>query len=95
VCSNFLNNFTESKTIKAKIKRNLDFHFPAYANEVIMIANGTGIAPFIGMITQKHQNTNTHLFWGGRTKASLQLYDTYIKDALQTKQLNNFYLTYS
>jgi sulfite reductase (NADPH) flavoprotein alpha-component len=54
VCSNFLNNFTESKTIKAKIKRNLDFHFPAYANEVIMIANGTGIAPFIGMITQKH-----------------------------------------
>ncbi|NRB58693.1 MAG: PepSY domain-containing protein [Winogradskyella sp.] len=94
LCSTQLSKLQKNHTIKAKLKRNLDFHFPTYAKEVIMIANGTGIAPFLGMISG-NIGIKKHLFWGGRTKASSELYSEYIKKALAEDHLTSFHAAYS
>ncbi len=94
LCSTQLSKLQKNHNIKAKLKRNLDFHFPTYAKEVIMIANGTGIAPFLGMISG-NIGIKKHLFWGGRTKASLELYSEYINKALVENHLRSFHAAYS
>ncbi len=66
VCSSYLRQLRVGDFITSKIQQNKDFHFPNRAKEVILIANGTGIAPFLGMI-EKNNKTKVHLFWGGRT----------------------------
>lgn len=95
LASNLLNTLQENDTIKARIKTNLDFHFPIHSNDVIMIANGTGIAPFLGMLDQNHSGVKTHLFWGGRTQDSLALYSKFIDKAFSKKQLTSFHIAYS
>lgn len=94
-CSALLSKLTVGDIIKGKVSRNLDFHFPSYAKEVVMIANGTGIAPFLGMLNETNKDIKTHLFWGGRTKASLQLYTSHIENATQKGYLDNFNVAYS
>jgi sulfite reductase (NADPH) flavoprotein alpha-component len=95
ICSNQLNALTPKTMIKAKIKRNLDFHFPKHAKEVVMISNGTGIAPFLGMISENNGKVKTHLFWGGRTEDSLKIYSEVIDTAFKKKTLSSFHLAYS
>ncbi|BAO74682.1 PepSY domain-containing protein [Winogradskyella sp. PG-2] len=95
ICSNQLHNLKPNMMTKAKIKRNLDFHFPTYAKEVVMIANGTGIAPFLGMINQNNTDIKTHLFWGGRTQDSLKIYSEFIDTAFKDKTLSSFHIAYS
>ncbi|WP_299365666.1 PepSY domain-containing protein [Winogradskyella sp.] len=95
ICSKQLSTLKQNTMTKAKIKRNLDFHFPTYAKEVIMIANGTGIAPFLGMINENTADIKTHLFWGGRTQESFQLYSEFIDKAFKKNYLNSFHIAYS
>lgn len=94
-CSTLLSQLLIGDTIEGKVNRNLDFHFPSYAKEVVMIANGTGIAPFLGMLNETNKDIKTHLFWGGRTTASLQLYTSHIENATQKGYLDNFNVAYS
>lgn len=77
ICSNLLYNLNENQSLEASIEKNSIFHFPKKSKEVILIANGTGIAPFLGML---NDDIKTHLFWGGRTKESLDLYKSYLKN---------------
>ncbi|WP_299522990.1 PepSY domain-containing protein [Winogradskyella sp.] len=95
ICSKQLSILTQNDMAKAKIKRNLDFHFPSYAKEVIMIANGTGIAPFLGMINENTIDIKTHLFWGGRTQESFQLYSEFVEKAFKKNYLESFHIAYS
>ncbi|ANW97079.1 hypothetical protein AXE80_12630 [Wenyingzhuangia fucanilytica] len=94
VCSNYLNNLKISDSLQANIQQNKEFHFPKKAKHVVFIANGTGIAPFLGMM---HQQTkaNVSLYWGTRTYESENLYKPYITEALHTKTLNNYEATFS
>ncbi|WP_420551210.1 PepSY domain-containing protein [Tenacibaculum aiptasiae] len=85
VCSNLLLNLNKNEAILASIQQNKSFHFPKKNKEVVLIANGTGIAPFLGML---NNNTNTHLFWGGRTSESLNMYKPYLQNT-------NVYTAYS
>ena len=94
VCSNYLDTLHEKDELAGRIQQNKKFHFPKKVKDVILIANGTGIAPFLGMI-QENKKTKIHLFWGGRTKKSLALYDTYIATALKNKTLTSFQVAYS
>jgi len=94
VCSNYLFNQQPGTILKAKLKRNPDFNLPAQAKEVLMISNGTGIAPFLGMINE-HPNIKKHLFWGGRTTASYRLYEKCISRALKNGNLNTFEMALS
>lgn len=84
--SAYLYNLKKGDTIKAAIDTNANFHFPKKAPSAVLIANGTGIAPFLGMMKQ-HRNTNINLFWGVRTKTSYDIYKN-ILDEITVKNSN-------
>jgi sulfite reductase (NADPH) flavoprotein alpha-component len=86
VCSNLLLNLKKEGTLNAEILPNNKFHFPK-KKTTILIANGTGIAPFLGMVN----NHNTHLFFGLRTKESFSLY----KQSLKSLKKQNLHIAYS
>ncbi|MGG6232015.1 PepSY domain-containing protein [Tenacibaculum sp. SDUM215027] len=90
VCSNLLYQLEENEPIQANIQQNKDFYFPKKKKEVVLIANGTGIAPFLGMLQHKN-GTKAHLFWGGRTKESLRMYTPLLKNI----EHNNIHIAYS
>ena len=94
ICSNYLHKLSKTDVIKGTIQENKKFHFPKKIKDVILIANGTGIAPFLGMI-QENKKARIHLFWGGKTKKSLELYNKYIISALENKTLTSFHIAYS
>ena len=94
-CSNYLDKLKENDMISASIRRNRDFHFPTNAKEVVMIANGTGIAPFLGMINNNEKQIKTHLFWGGRTQESFGIYSKIIDEAFTNKTLSSIHIAYS
>ncbi|MEL6671600.1 MAG: PepSY domain-containing protein [Bacteroidota bacterium] len=95
VCSNFLHQLASGKVLKAQIRENEDFHFPAKASQVCMIANGTGIAPFLGMIQGRNAQSTISLYWGGRTRQGYELYQPYIEAALQAGHLHTFQSVFS
>lgn len=85
--SNYLNNLKPNDTFKAKIITNSAFHFPIKASRVILIANGTGIAPFLGMIQQNKKQIETHLYYGLKQNASFKIYNTSLKENLEKLHL--------
>jgi len=79
-CSTYLNELNVGDSIEAYVKQNERFHLPKKVSSVLMISNGTGIAPFLGMINEKtNRKIEQHLFWGGRSTASFNLYQPYLK----------------
>ncbi len=82
VCSHYLSNLETGVNIKASIERNPYFHLPEKASSVYMIANGTGIAPFLGMIINERGNIPIRLLWGGRTLASFDCYEAILNAKL-------------
>ena len=85
ICSKFLSKLNSNSLVYAQIKPNKKFHFPTYAQKVVLISNGTGIAPFLGMLDNLRENVSIHLFWGGRTKKSFSLY----KDTMKSSYFDN------
>ena len=77
-------------SLSASFKTNSNFHFPKKAHSIILISNGTGIAPFLGMINENKSQIPLFLFWGGRTRESLGLYEKYINGAISKKYLSHF-----
>lgn len=94
LCSNYLCTIQPNTIISASIEKNPGFHFPKKATTVCMIANGTGIAPYLGMFSE-NQKANVELIWGARTKASFDYYQTYIENALSRNQLRGYELALS
>ncbi|NAS11227.1 PepSY domain-containing protein [Poritiphilus flavus] len=94
-CSRYLSGLEQGQEISAWIKPNTEFHFPSKTPEVILISNGTGIAPFLGMINNGLGATKTHLFWGGRNETSLEIYKDYIHSARHRGQLSFVFEAYS
>ncbi|GLB51237.1 hypothetical protein NBRC110019_02760 [Neptunitalea chrysea] len=94
-CSNYLYELSVGMVIKASKVNNKKFHFPSNAKKVIMIATGTGIAPFLGMIETNRTKVPIHLFWGARTNQSYGLYSEYIETTLKSNHLNEFIPAYS
>jgi len=96
MCSKQLNNLNKNDMISASIKPNKEFHLPKETREVIMISNGTGIAPFLGIINDENNSkTKKYLFWGGRTKESYQLYSDLIDKAFYKQNLSGLYISFS
>ncbi|WP_208888951.1 PepSY domain-containing protein [Polaribacter sejongensis] len=95
LCSKYINSLHKEDTMIANIQKNVAFRLPQKTKEVILIANGTGIAPFLGMIHQKKSKTKVHLFWGARTKESFKIYKNDIHTALENNTLTSFHAAYS
>jgi sulfite reductase (NADPH) flavoprotein alpha-component len=86
VCSNLLNNLKIGESLKASIHKNKSFHLPKRKKPVVLIANGTGIAPFLGMINDPKHQGEKHLFWGCKTKASTEIYNDILNQSHLTTQ---------
>lgn len=94
--SGFLNNLEPGETIKVRIIKNPAFHFPKDAPKVALISNGTGIAPFLGMIEQNRQKTEIHLYSGFRKETETVLgYKKFAAESIQKQKLKNFHLALS
>lgn len=94
-CSTYFSQLSPADTITAMIEYNHDFYFPSQKRDVILIANGTGIAPFLGMINDNGKQNKIQLFWGGRTKQSLDLYSELLDDAVKQNKLSQLHIAYS
>ncbi|MEM9528003.1 MAG: hypothetical protein AAGA31_15420, partial [Bacteroidota bacterium] len=71
------------------------FHFPHEAPKVIMIANGTGIGPFIGMLHDDTSSTPRRLLWGVRNQASLDPVADIFDTAQNSGSLSQLSLAFS
>ncbi|WP_140485156.1 PepSY domain-containing protein [Flavobacterium sp. GSA192] len=94
--SEFLYNLKPGNTIKTQIINNHAFHFPKKARQVVLISNGTGIAPFLGMIEQNKKKTEIHLYSGFRQKTEITAhYEKFAAEMKQKQYLKQFHLAYS
>lgn len=93
--SNYLYNLEPGQIIKTAVNPNPHFHFPKNASTVIMIANGTGIAPFLGMIDENSKKITSHLYCGFRGSASFELYRDLMDKNLKNEQLTSLHVAYS
>ncbi len=83
--SGFLHQLKAGERIKARIIHNPSFHFPGKAPRIALIANGTGIAPFLGMIDENKKGLPVHLYAGFRHHtATTRAYQHFIEQQ-QTK----------
>ena len=94
--SGFLNELKPGNVIKARIINNHAFHLPKKASKVAFISNGTGIAPFFGMIEQNKKKTETHLYCGFRMETeTVSGYKTFTSEMMQKQHLQSFHLALS
>lgn len=94
--SGFLYNLKPGEIIKARIIKNPTFHLPKKAAKVALISNGTGIAPFLGMIEQNKKKAEIHLYCGFRKETETVLgYKKFTSERIQKQQLNSFHLALS
>jgi len=93
--SGFLNNLNQGDPFNVKLIKNQHFRFPKRAPQVIMISNGTGIAPFLGMIDENKKQIPVHLYCGFRTQASFALYESFINQQIKKGKLSSLQLTLS
>lgn len=93
--SGFLNSLNQGQTIQARIDRNSHFHFPKDRKAVIMISNGTGIAPFLGMIDQNKSRVPCYLYCGFRNDLSFNVYRPLLDHSIEKQKLNQLHLAFS
>ncbi|AOW09602.1 PepSY domain-containing protein [Flavobacterium gilvum] len=94
--SGFLHNLEPGEIIKARIIKNVTFHLPKNTSNVALISNGTGIAPFLGMIEQNRKKTAIHLYSGFRQETETVLeHKKFANEMIEKQQLQSFYLALS
>ncbi|MBJ2125996.1 PepSY domain-containing protein [Flavobacterium sp. IB48] len=94
--SGFLNALEPGNVIKAQIVKNPAFHLPKKVQKVAFISNGTGIAPFLGMIEQNKAKQELHLYSGFRMETpTLMAYKKFADIMIQKEHLDNFHVALS
>ncbi|HSD14670.1 MAG TPA: FAD-binding oxidoreductase, partial [Flavobacterium sp.] len=94
--SGFLHNLEPGEVLKARIIKNATFHLPKNTPKVAFISNGTGIAPFLGMIEQNRKKTEIHLYSGFRQETETVLgYKKFASEMIEKQHLKSFHLALS
>ena len=94
--SSYLYNLNPGEVIKARIIKNPAFHFPKNTAKTALISNGTGIAPFLGMLEQNKKKTEIHLYCGFRRATETVLgYKKFANEMIEKQQLQSFHLALS
>jgi sulfite reductase (NADPH) flavoprotein alpha-component len=70
-----LAGLAQNNAIEARIVPNKKFHAPEGYRSLILVSNGTGIAPFIGMAVENKSHAKIDLFWGGKSAEDYKLYE--------------------
>ncbi|RZK41714.1 MAG: FAD-binding oxidoreductase [Pedobacter sp.] len=93
--SEFLNNLEVGNVFRGRIVTNTTFHRPK-KKSIIMIANGTGIAPFLGMIAKAPSNNNDRIYVGFRAETELVRYHkAFLNEQVQQNKLNAYQIAFS
>ncbi|UMB59924.1 PepSY domain-containing protein [Lutibacter sp. A80] len=95
VISNHLNTLEIGDKITCGIVKNKGFNFPKKTKNALLIATGTGIGPYLGMIGENTKKSNLELYWGGRTETSFNLYKNELKAHQKSGKLQSLHLAYS
>jgi len=94
--SEFLYALEEGNRVAARIAVNKTFHFPVKAPAVVMIANGTGIAPFLGMISENRKRVPLSLYAGFRHNNALShQYRSFADEEIAAGRLQRFETAFS
>lgn len=93
--SGFLYKLIPGDIIDTRIVANENFLFPKKTNMVIMIANGTGIAPFLGMMYENDKKIESYLYCGFRDYASFSLYEQDVSQNIDNGKLTKAHIAYS
>lgn len=94
--SGYLYQLEVNSKLKARIMHNPGFHFPQKATSVVMIANGTGIAPFLGMIMNNRANVAVRMYAGFRYDNELtERYRQFATTEMKQKHLESLNLAFS
>lgn len=94
--SSYLYGLGLGDIVGARLLANTNFHFPLKAKSVVMIANGTGIAPFLGMISGNEKRIPIHLYAGFRHNDSLaSAYSSFAANEIESSRLQSFQLAFS
>ncbi|SER65382.1 PepSY domain-containing protein [Pedobacter rhizosphaerae] len=93
--SGYLHKLKAKEDLKAKIIRNPHFYFPKQASKVIMISNGTGIAPFLGMIDENEKQVPCYLFSGFRASASFEPFKSFLAAKIEDQKLTRQHIAFS
>ncbi|WP_017259354.1 PepSY domain-containing protein [Pedobacter arcticus] len=93
--SEYLNNLKVGSVFKARLVTNASFHQPKY-KAVAMIANGTGIAPFLGMIVQSKKTPVDNLYVGFRNESELiKKHKIFLDTQVQQQKLSAYQIAFS
>jgi sulfite reductase (NADPH) flavoprotein alpha-component len=94
--SSFLHNLQKGNTIEGRIMANPSFHFPQQTSKVALIANGTGIAPFLGMVSDNFGKKEISLYAGFRNNNELaQQYQNWADKQIAQQQLTSIHFAFS
>lgn len=93
--SGFLNRLKEGDSLRARIVTNQHFHFPKQAPCVVMVSNGTGIAPFLGMISDNADKRPSYLYCGFRERSSFTVFEDFLEGCEKDGKLNRLELALS
>lgn len=94
--SGFLYQLKADQVLEARVMVNPSFHFPKAAPAVALIANGTGIAPFLGMIAENQHKIPVKLYAGFRKKNEMTAqYLEFTDKQKKLGQLNDVQLAFS
>lgn len=94
--SSFLYQLEQGNTLSGRVMLNPNFHLPKQTKAIVMIANGTGIAPFLGMILENKKQIPIHLYAGFRYRNVLtQSYLEFASAEIKLARLSSFELAYS
>lgn len=93
--SGFLHRLKANDKLQAKIVQNTHFHFPAKSTEVIMISNGTGIAPFLGMIDENKAKIKCQLYCGFKGETAFKPFHDFLDLKLSESKLSKLNIAYS
>jgi len=94
--SGFLYQLKADQVLEARVMANPSFHFPKAAPAVALIANGTGIAPFLGMIAENQYKIPVKLYAGFRKNNEMTAqYLEFTDEQKKLGQLNDVQLAFS
>jgi sulfite reductase (NADPH) flavoprotein alpha-component len=93
--SEYLYQLTAGRTLPARIVKNQHFHFPSKVAGVIMISNGTGIAPFLGMLHENSRQIPCYLYCGFRYASGFALYREFLLQRKAAGQLKSMQVAFS
>ena len=93
--SEYLNKLKVGSTFKGRIVQNSTFHAPK-DKSIIMIGNGTGVAPFLGMVEQHMSKKGIALYLGfGKQTEVVKQHEIFLTQQIKKKQLKSYQIALS